>query len=139
MQNLPHNFASTIHPYFEEPYSAERRKQLLGKRLLELRKNYHLTQKEVSDIIGITAQTYSGYEEGKFEPSVETLIRLSYLYNTSMDYLTTKYDNPNVPESEIEKMVKTYDPENVRNIEERLALMDAEIKELRRRIQEHKK
>lgn len=139
MQNMPHGLASIMHPYFENPYSAEERKRLIGKRLLELRKHYHLTQKEVSDIIGITAQTYSGYEKGKFEPSAETLIRLSYLYNTSMDYLITKYSNPDDPNDELEEAIEAYDPENVEAVEERLNLMAIEIEELKRRIQKHQK
>lgn len=37
--------------------------------------------------IGVSPSIVSGYETGERTPSIEVLLSLSYLYNTSTDYL----------------------------------------------------
>lgn len=64
-------------------------KNLAG-RLKELRIQNKLTQKQVSELLGISPSIISGYETGERTPSVEILLSLSYLYKCSTDYLLGK-------------------------------------------------
>jgi len=56
-------------------------------KLKELRKEKGLTQGEVANKIFMTQNGYSNYENGKTEPTIETLCKLADLYNVSLDYL----------------------------------------------------
>ena len=76
--------------YLSNPYSPAFRAELVGGNLAFFRKKAKLSQKEVCAIIGCKPQTYSGYEKGKHEPTMETLVRLSWLYGASLDYLLGK-------------------------------------------------
>ena len=73
--------------YLSNPYSPAFRAELVGENLAFFRKKAKLSQKDVCAIIGCKPQTYSGYEKGKHEPTMETLVRLSWLYCASLDYL----------------------------------------------------
>ena len=64
-------------------------KNLAG-RLKELRIQNKLTQKQVSELLGISPSIISGYETGERTPSAEILLSLSYLYKCSTDYLRGK-------------------------------------------------
>ncbi len=53
----------------------------------ELREDAELYQRNLAEYIGITQQTYSRYETGELNPSLETMAKLAEFYNTSVDYL----------------------------------------------------
>jgi transcriptional regulator with XRE-family HTH domain len=55
----------------------------------------HLTQVQVKSLTNINNKTLSGYEKGVSEPDIDTLITLANLYETSIDYLVGKTDEPN--------------------------------------------
>ena len=59
----------------------------LIKNLKQLRLSEQKTQKQLADIINTTQYTYSNYETGFTQPSIETLIKLANYYNISLDYL----------------------------------------------------
>ena len=59
-------------------------KNLAG-RLKELRIQNKLTQKQVSELLGISPSIISGYETGERTPSAEILLTLSSLYKCSTD------------------------------------------------------
>ena len=52
-----------------------------------LRKENNLTQEELAKYLNITRTAYSYYENGTFEPSINTLIKLSKIFNCSVDYI----------------------------------------------------
>ena len=56
-------------------------------RLREMRENNHLYQRQISEYLNCTQQTYSRYESGELQPSLSVMERLSDFYNTSVDYL----------------------------------------------------
>lgn len=56
-------------------------------RLKELRISENKTQSEIAKEINITQFTYSNYENGKTEPTVEILCQLANYYGVSLDYL----------------------------------------------------
>lgn len=51
----------------------------------EMRKKHNLTQEQIAQYLNTTHQTYNNYELGKTQPSIETLIKLANLFNTSID------------------------------------------------------
>ena len=59
----------------------------LGERLQNLRKSRNLSQKEVSNALGISASVLSNYESGERTPSLENLMSLAGFYRCSTDYL----------------------------------------------------
>jgi len=58
-----------------------------GVRLKELREAKHLSQTDVAERLDVTRSTVSGYECNTITPSVEQLVKLAVLYNTSLDYM----------------------------------------------------
>lgn len=58
-----------------------------GLRLKELRESKRLSQSDVADRLGVTRATISGYECNTITPSVEQLVKLAVLYNSSLDYM----------------------------------------------------
>ncbi len=59
----------------------------LGERLRSLRIEKGLTQKQVSDALGIERSTYTYYEVGRSLPGLPVIIQLVHLFETSADYL----------------------------------------------------
>lgn len=57
------------------------------KRLKELRNNNEYTQEFVSSYLKIHRVVYSRYETGQNEIPVSYLMKLSELYNVSIDYI----------------------------------------------------
>ena len=57
------------------------------KRIRDLREDKDLYQKDIANILGISQQYYSEYENGNYTIPVEHLIKLAKFYNTSVDYI----------------------------------------------------
>lgn len=60
---------------------------MLRKRLIDLRENNNLYQKDVAEILGIRQQTYSLWENGTKIIPLKHLNKLCNYYNISMDYI----------------------------------------------------
>jgi len=71
---------------------------MLGERLKSLRENRNMTQEQLAKLIGMSQQSIDHYENGRANPSIETLKRLVEVFNTTVDYLLGLTDNPNRPE-----------------------------------------
>lgn len=67
-----------------------------GERILKLRIEKDLTQKEIADQLGIAQQTYQGYETGNTKATLHLLEQLSNIYNVSMDFLAGKTEERNI-------------------------------------------
>ncbi|ORX23381.1 transcriptional regulator [Thermoanaerobacterium sp. PSU-2] len=80
-----------------------------AKRLSELRNEFKLTQKELADKLGVSRGTIGMYEIGQRDPDTDTLLKLSELFNVSVDYLLGNTDIRN-PVDEITQAVED-DPE----------------------------
>ena len=63
-------------------------------RLKDLREDHDKLQKDIANILGISQQYYSEYEQGNRTIPTEHLIKLSLYYNTSMDYLVGLTNEP---------------------------------------------
>lgn len=55
--------------------------------LRELRKDQFLTQKAVSQKLGLPESTYQAYEQGRTEPPIEIIKKLADIFEVSTDYL----------------------------------------------------
>jgi len=75
---------------YEMQFSIQERKELVAEMIGELRKAKGYQQKEVAEILGISPQTYNGYEKGRNEPPIEILVRLSFLYRIPIDILVQR-------------------------------------------------
>ena len=59
----------------------------IGNKLKTLRTEKNLTQKQVSQRIGVAISAISEYETGSRYPSYDILIKLARMYHVSTDYL----------------------------------------------------
>lgn len=58
-----------------------------GDKLLALRKRRGLSQKDAAKRLGLSSSTITKYENNSLTPSVEVLLELAVLYNSSTDYI----------------------------------------------------
>lgn len=56
-------------------------------KIKDTREDKDLTQREVAMLLNTTQTNYSKYELGKINIPINTLIKMSILFNTSIDYL----------------------------------------------------
>ncbi|MFC7441801.1 helix-turn-helix domain-containing protein [Laceyella putida] len=63
-------------------------------RVIELRKSKKWTLQYTADRLGIAKSTYAGYESGYRQPSLEAIKSIADLFETSVDYLIGRVDNP---------------------------------------------
>ena len=60
---------------------------ITGKNIKMLRKQKQLTQKELADMLGYGYTAISNYENGRNEPSIKDLIKISDIFDISVDEL----------------------------------------------------
>ena len=65
------------------------------KNLRSIREDRDIKQKQVTEILNVSQNTYSQYETGVISLTAEVLIKLADYYNVSIDYLLDRTDNPN--------------------------------------------
>lgn len=88
-------------------------------RLKDLKEDADLTQKQVSEIIGVSINHYGKYERGETDIPFEKVIILAKHYNVSLDYIAgrTNYkqglNNPTLSQDELALI------ENYRKLSER--------------------
>jgi len=56
-------------------------------KIKDYRKAKHIKLYEMAKLLGVTRQTYTNYESGDFEPSFDTLLKISKILKTSLDDL----------------------------------------------------
>lgn len=57
------------------------------KNLKQLRIEKGISQQQLAEVIGVSQQSINKYENHGVEPDIETLIKISDYFNTSVDYL----------------------------------------------------
>lgn len=63
-------------------------------RLRELREDRDITQSALAEALHIRQNTYSQYETGQRQLPLETLVRLTEIFDTSADYILGITDDP---------------------------------------------
>lgn len=56
-------------------------------RLIKLRENKNLSQKEMASILKIPPKTYNNWELGETTPKYQSLLQLADFFNVTTDYL----------------------------------------------------
>lgn len=60
---------------------------MLGTRIASLRQGFGMSQAELAERLHISSSAVGMYEQGRREPSVDTLVALSQVFGVSLDYL----------------------------------------------------
>lgn len=64
------------------------------KRIRDLREDHDLTQRQVAEILKMPQPQYYRYESGYRDIPTDMLISLADYYNTSVDYILGRTDDP---------------------------------------------
>jgi len=98
---------------------------MIGERLLDLRLDRGLTQKEVADKLSVSKHTIANYEKERTAPNIEMLKSLSTFYNTSVDYLVGVTDNeiPLKDDKTVIRLPRKLPPKAMNEIKEYIKLM----------------
>ena len=95
----------------------------IGERIKDLRQRSDLTQAELAAKVGFTPQTVSNWESGSREPDIDALIKLSTLFQVSLDFLLSgkKEENITMDDMDAEKrlswLISKDDSENFKKYE----------------------
>lgn len=101
----------------------------IGHRIRETRKRLRHTQKVFARLIGVTAAAVSAYETGDSVPSMETLVKLTKIGNTSSDWILTGGHMAGTPDGKLIQLTR----EELAVIED-LRQADPEVRELVMRL-----
>lgn len=63
-------------------------------RIIQLKTERKLLQKDIAASIGLSLRAYQYYEKGQKEPTLSTLLRLADYFDVSLDYLVGRSDDP---------------------------------------------
>ena len=98
---------------------------LKGERLIELRKDEGLTQKQLSEKLHINYRTYSGYEREEIEAPDDVKIKLAQFFNVSIDYLlgVTKHPRPSVDGDEYIRLPKSLSDDGRKELDQFMAYL----------------
>lgn len=66
--------------------------KIFQERLIEQRRIYGYTQRQVSQMLWIAQPSYIRYENGTAQPTQETLVKIADIFDVSIDYLLGRKD-----------------------------------------------
>ena len=66
---------------------------MLAKRLIDLREERNLKQKELAKLLNINQSSYSKYETGRVNVPIDNLTKIADFYNVNVEYLMGRTDN----------------------------------------------
>ena len=67
-------------------------------RIRNLREDKDLYQKDIAEVLGISQQYYSEYENGNRSIPIFHLMKLAKFYNVSIDYIAGIISDPKPPQ-----------------------------------------
>lgn len=65
----------------------------LGKKIIEMRKNKNLSQEQLAETLNVSRQTISNWENGRFYPDIDALVKISKYFNIALDDLLASDSN----------------------------------------------
>lgn len=68
-----------------------------AERIIQLKTDRNLLQKDIAAAIGLSVRGYQYYEKGQKEPTLSVLLRLADFFGVSLDYLVGRTDDPRWP------------------------------------------
>ena len=83
---------------------------MFAERLKTLRLEAKMTQKDISNKLGISQPTYQRYEKSEREPNQEMIQKIALLFNVTIDYLfgNSNYKNSTTINDDLEKSLNTF-------------------------------
>ena len=66
--------------------------EIFCKRLIELRKMFGYSQRDMAKMLNISQPSYIRYEQGTSEPKQVNLVKLANIFDVSIDYLLGRVD-----------------------------------------------
>lgn len=63
-------------------------------RIIAIKREKNLLQKDIATSIGITVRNYQRYEKGEQQPTLPVLVALADYFDVSLDYLVGRSDDP---------------------------------------------
>ena len=69
---------------------------MLGEQIKNLRINKGLNQVEMAEILGVTKQSVSNWENENIMPSIDMLVKIAEFFRVSTDYLLGLNENHNL-------------------------------------------
>ncbi|HOC98008.1 MAG TPA: helix-turn-helix domain-containing protein [Bacilli bacterium] len=75
---------------------------MLGTKIKQLRSEHNLTQRELADLLYVSTQAVSRWENGDVEPSVTTLRSMAQIFNVTLDELLGADLPEHIPEEKVE-------------------------------------
>lgn len=88
----------------------------IGERIIQLRKQFNLSQDELAKTINVSRTIIGNYERNTNTPSIEVLLKIAKTFNVTIDYL--------IGEGEL----SSYDKEVIKRIED-IDKLDKDTKE----------
>ena len=67
-----------------------------SERIIQLKKERNLLQKDIANAINITVRNYQRYEKGEQQPTLPVVIAIADYFDVSIDYLTGRTNNPKI-------------------------------------------
>lgn len=105
-------------------YSKQERKQLTAEALKAFRMQSGLQQKDVAKLLQISQQTYQTYENGRSEPPIEILVRLSFLYDVPIELLVQQTNfNKETKSDTANKIIEQYE-KDIAELKEKIKTAD---------------
>lgn len=81
---------------------------MVANRIVKLRKKAGMNQAQLAKKLNVTPSTVGMYEQGRRYPNIEMLIKLSKIFDVSLDFLITGSEYPHSKEYSPKKRI----PEN---------------------------
>lgn len=86
-----------------------------GDNLRRIRKERNISQEDLAELLDVSRQAISRWEQNNGYPEMEKMIKLADLLNVSLDYLVSGYNNDKKPEKQItvptgKIIIKSYNP-----------------------------
>lgn len=79
---------------------------MLGARIAALRRAKGMSQSELAKQLQISPSAVGMYEQGRREPAAEVLVRLSQLFEVSVDYLLTGQALPGQERENVDSVLR---------------------------------
>lgn len=78
-------------------------------KIRELREEYQLTQKTLAELLSNSQRNVSNWESGASEPDCETLLKISEIFQVSLDELFGRIPSPIVePDGKERKLLRVF-------------------------------
>lgn len=95
-------------------------------RLRSLRKENHLSQQELAEILGVGSNTVSTWERGTRYPTLEMIKKLSAFFNVSLAFLEGETDDHGSPEYSHDLSADQENSESWNELFQRIQYLSAE-------------